>query len=75
MFEKVDRRLAGWKIIYLLKDGRLNLIKSTLSNFPTFFLSLFPLPTGVASRIEKVFRSFLWGGIGEEAKFHLVGWD
>jgi hypothetical protein len=29
----------------------------------------------VANRIEKLQRDFLWGGIGEEYKYHLVRWD
>ena len=40
IIEKVERRLAGWKRLYLSKEGRLTLIKSTLSNllisFPFF---------------------------------------
>jgi hypothetical protein len=37
-----------------LKGGKITLINSTLSNFPTYFMSLFPLPTSVANRIEKL---------------------
>ncbi|KAF5473466.1 hypothetical protein F2P56_010075, partial [Juglans regia] len=73
--EKIEKRLSGWKRIYLSKEGRLTLIKSTLSNLPTYYLSLFPLPVGVANRMEKLFRAFLWGGMGEENKFHLVNWQ
>ena len=51
------------------------LIKSTLSNIPTYYLSLFPILVGVAHRIEKIQRDFLWGGMGEEFKYHLVSWD
>jgi len=40
--------------MYLSKGGRVTLIKSTLSNLPTYFMSLFPLPTGVANHIEKL---------------------
>jgi hypothetical protein len=29
----------------------------------------------VASRIEKLQRDFLWGGMGEEFKYHLVSWE
>ena len=40
IIEKVERRLAGWKRLYLSKGGKVTLIKSTLSNLPTYFLSL-----------------------------------
>ena len=73
--EKMEKRLAGWKRMYLSKGGRPALIKSTLSNLPTYFLSLFPIPVSVAKRIEKIQRDFLWKGLGEEFKFHLVKWD
>jgi hypothetical protein len=69
---KIERRLARWKQMYLSKGGRVTLIKSTLSNLPTYFLSLFPIPSSVASRIEKLHRDFLSGGLGEEFKYHLV---
>ena len=72
ILEKMERRLAGWKRLYLSKGGRLTLIKSTLSSLPTYFLSLFPIPSSVAKRIEKIQRDFLWGGVGEEFKYHLV---
>ena len=52
--EKLDRRLVGWKRMYLSKGGRLILIKSTLSNLPTYYLSLFPIPASVAQRIKKI---------------------
>ena len=73
--EKLERRLAGWKRLYLSKGGRLTLIKSTLSNLPTYFLSLFPIPADVIKRIDKIQRNFLWGSSEEEVKFHLVKWD
>ncbi|XP_059451144.1 uncharacterized protein LOC132181938 [Corylus avellana] len=74
MLEKIARRLAPWKHSYLSKGARLTLIKSTLSNLPTYFLSLFPIPASVANRIEKIQRNFLWGGLNDEPKFHLVSW-
>lgn len=75
VIEKVERRLASWKRLYLSKGGRVTLIKSTLSNLPTYFLSLFPIPASVGARIEKLQRDFLWGGIGDEFKYHLVKWS
>ena len=71
MFETLPTYLAGWKKLYLSKGGRLMLLKSTLSSLPTYFLSLFTIPTHVADKIEKMQRDFLWG----DSKLHLVGWD
>ena len=54
ILDKIEWRLARWKCFYLSKGGRVTLIKSTLSNLPTYFLSLFPIPASVANRIEKL---------------------
>jgi len=62
-------------MLYLSEGERLTLIKSTLSNLPTYYLSLFPILMGVANHLEKFQMDFLWGGIGDEFKFHLVNWS
>ena len=59
ILEKMERKLAGWKKLYLSKGGRVTLIKSTLSNLPTYYLSLFPIPALVANRIARL------GGLGD----------
>ena len=41
ILEKIERKLAGWKKLYLSKGGRLTLLKSMLSSLPTYFLFLF----------------------------------
>ena len=56
--------------MYLSKDGRLTLLKGILSSIPTYFLSLFTIPTDLANKIEKLQRDFLWG----DPKTHLLGW-
>ena len=58
ILEKIERRLAGWKQLYLSKGGRVTLIKRTLLNLPTYFHSLFPIPAYVAYRIAKLQRNF-----------------
>jgi hypothetical protein len=42
IIKNMECHLVGWKRFYLAKDGRITLIKIPLSNFPTYFLSLFP---------------------------------
>jgi hypothetical protein len=37
IIEKMEKRLSGWKRLYLSKGGRLTLINSTLSSLPTYF--------------------------------------
>ena len=59
----------------LSKGGRVTLIKSALSKLPTYFLSLFSIPAGIAQRIEKIQRDLMWEGLGEEFKYQLVSWD
>ena len=70
--ERFRKRLIAWKRQYISKGGRLTLIRSTLSNLPIYLLSLFRLPKGVKSKLEKIQRDFLWGGGSETRKIHLV---
>ena len=72
--ERFRRRLSSWKRQYISKGGRLNLIRSTLSNLPIYSLSLFRMPKLVCSRLEKIQRDFIWGGGNLERKPHLVNW-
>jgi hypothetical protein len=58
--------------MYLCKDVRITLIKSTLSNMLIYFMSLFLLLANIANHIEKLRWGFLWDGIGELFKFYLI---
>lgn len=44
---------------------QVTLIKSTLSNLLTYFLSLFPIPIEVANSIEQLQQDFLWSKLGD----------
>ena len=54
ILEKMEKKLSGWKRLYLSKGGRLMLLKSTLSSLPTYFLSLFTIPKAVTTRLESI---------------------
>ena len=68
VISKVSKRLDGWKRTFLSKGGRLTLIQSVLSAIPTYFLSLFRVPSGVSKELEKIMETFSgrvkwrWGG-------------
>jgi hypothetical protein len=74
VIEKVERRLASWNKLYLSKGGRVTLIHSTLSSIPSYYLSMFLIPVSVAKKLERLQRNFLWNGMGDETKLHLVNW-
>ena len=71
IIERMEKKLAGWKQLYLSKGGRL-LLKSTLLSLPTYYLSLFTIPQHVADRLEKIQRNFLWGRSNESLNSHLL---
>jgi hypothetical protein len=64
IIEKIERRLGGWKRLYLSKGGKLTLLKSTLSNLPTYFLSLFHIPSDVACRNREASKRFFMEWFG-----------
>ena len=66
--EGFRKRLSLWKRQYLSKGRRLTLIKSTLSNLPIYFPSLFVIPLKVCARLEKIQKDFLWGDGALEKK-------
>ncbi|CAN0884339.1 LINE-1 retrotransposable element ORF2 protein [Linum grandiflorum] len=72
---KVRKRLETWKARNLSFGGRMVLIKSVLSNLPVYFLSIFRAPVAVIEEIEKIQNNFLWTGLSETRKLHLVSWD
>ncbi|RVW16209.1 Transposon TX1 uncharacterized 149 kDa protein [Vitis vinifera] len=73
--ERISSRLDGWQKAYLSFGGRITLIQSCLTHLPSYFLSLFKMPATVAAKIERLQRDFLWSGIGEGKRDHLVRWD
>lgn len=68
VLEEKERRLASWERLYLGRGRRLLLYESTLPGFPTYSLSLFPIPCWVANHIEKLQWDCLWGEKKEEGE-------
>ena len=58
IINRMEKRLARWRHLYLSKKGKVMLIKSTLSSLPNYFLSLFPIPIDVANHIEQLQQIF-----------------
>ena len=75
VMDKVEKRLQKWKRACLSKGGRLTLIQAVLSSIPSYYMSLFKMPIGVAAKVEQLMRNFLWEGLEEGKKCHLVRWE
>jgi hypothetical protein len=68
--------VVGWlEVAIFFIGGRLALIKSTLSNFPTCYLSLFLFELVWLIGLRNFSNIFLHKGINEEFKFYLVKWS
>lgn len=60
-----------------MKISRLEavILIKVLSQVCLLISSLFPIPVEVANCNEKLQRDFLWSGIGEDPKLHLVNFS
>lgn len=54
-------------------NGRITLLKTTLSSLPIYYLSASVIPREVQCSMESA--DFLWGGSKTGKKIHLVGWE
>ncbi|KAK3222180.1 hypothetical protein Dsin_009205 [Dipteronia sinensis] len=75
ILNRIQKRLAPWKRNFLNKGGRLVLIKAVLASIPSYYMSVFKVPIGVANDIEKIQRSFFWGDGVAKRKLHAVNWN
>lgn len=51
------------------------LVHASLSSIPLYFVSLFKILVGVARRIEKIMKYFLWFAGGACKRHHLISWE
>ncbi|GKV09171.1 hypothetical protein SLEP1_g20713 [Rubroshorea leprosula] len=75
MVESVRKKLASWKGRYLSMGGCITLINSVLSSLSVFLMSVYVIPKGIIHSIDKLHKSFLWGGKGDERKINWISWD
>ena len=76
IISKLKAKIASWGGHWLMKAGKLVLIKSTLSALPIYQSSLLLAPKAIMDQISKLIRDFLWrGGKGNLKRLHLVNWD
>ncbi|GJW02620.1 RNA-directed DNA polymerase, eukaryota, reverse transcriptase zinc-binding domain protein [Tanacetum coccineum] len=72
--KKVSAKLSSWKAKSLSVGGRLTLIKSVLGAIPTYYMSMFKVPEGILSHLEKLRNNFFLGADPDKRKITWVSW-
>lgn len=70
----MNKRLSAWNKNFISLGDRIALIRSTLSNLPTYYLSIFKATNKVVKIIEKLQGDFLWEP-RDPIKDHLLKWE
>ncbi|XP_077227034.1 uncharacterized protein LOC143860333 [Tasmannia lanceolata] len=74
LLDKLKKRIACWPNKFLSKAGRIELAKSVLSSFQTYWCSAFNLPVSILHSIDKISRDFIWTG-SDHKSFHPISWE
>ena len=75
IFDRLSKKLNGWKGKFLLPARRVTLAKLALSTIPYYTMQTFLLPKSLCCKIDKVCRQFILGGLEARSKCHLVNWS
>nr|GEZ21848.1 RNA-directed DNA polymerase, eukaryota, reverse transcriptase zinc-binding domain protein [Tanacetum cinerariifolium] len=73
--QKFALKLSQWKARLLSVGGRVSLIKSVLCNLPTYYLSLYKMPTFVLKKLESMHNKFFIRGDLDDKKATWVKWN
>ena len=73
--QKFKSKLCQWKARMLSVGGRLTLLKSVVSNLPTYYMSLYLMPVTVQKQLESMRNRFFLGGDLGEKKVPWVKWN
>ena len=68
-------KLSSWKARLLSVGGRLSLIKAVLGNLPTYYMSIYLMPTSIRSKLESIRSKFFRGADLNESKMAWVKWE
>ncbi|CAN1180943.1 Putative ribonuclease H protein At1g65750, partial [Linum perenne] len=75
ILDRIDQKLAGWKVKSLSLAGRVTLAQSVLSAIPAYVMQTAVIPVSTCEEIDRRIRNFVWGSTSEERKIHLVAWE
>ncbi|XP_019151891.1 PREDICTED: uncharacterized protein LOC109148613 [Ipomoea nil] len=72
--DKIRQRVVSWNKKLLSQAGKEVLLKSVAQAMPTFSMSVFLLPMGICTAIERTMNRYWWGS-GNDCGIHWKAWD
>lgn len=72
--ERIQNRLAGWKMHLLSFAVILVLTHATLSTIPNYSMQCAALPSNITQSVDRLCCNFIWGTTDNKRKLHLVSW-
>ncbi|CAN1822367.1 Putative ribonuclease H protein At1g65750 [Linum perenne] len=73
--DRLDSRLAGWKVDNLSLSGRVTLASSVLNSLPCYVIHTSCLSVLLCDKIDRKIRNFIWGSSNGVRKLHNVNWE
>ncbi|GKD95008.1 RNA-directed DNA polymerase, eukaryota, reverse transcriptase zinc-binding domain protein, partial [Tanacetum coccineum] len=74
IIQKFSNKLSLWKARLLSVGGRLTLLKAVLGNLPTYYMSIYMMPSHVQNKLESIHNSFFIGVDQGEKKITWIKW-
>ncbi|XP_050236784.1 uncharacterized protein LOC126686679 [Mercurialis annua] len=68
LWDRIHKRMDGWKENYLSKTGREVLIKSIVQAIPTYIMSCFALPISFFNDLQSSMARFYWSSVEDKRK-------
>lgn len=76
LIQRIQKRLAGWKLVVLSRAGRQVLVGSVISAMPTHVMSTRLMPVKVLEKNDKLRWDFLWAHDDQDKhKLHFFNWN
>ncbi|XP_019181782.1 PREDICTED: uncharacterized protein LOC109176840 [Ipomoea nil] len=72
--DKIRQRIVSWNKKLLTQASKEVLLKSVAQAMPTFSMSVFLLPMGICTAIERTMNRYWWGS-GNDRGIHWKAWD
>ncbi|KAK3198085.1 hypothetical protein Dsin_021500 [Dipteronia sinensis] len=73
--DRVWAKIKGWGEKLLSVGGKEVLLKAVIQDIPTYAMSIFRLPKGLISELQRLCARFWWGSTENHMKIHWCSWD